>query len=80
MTAASRAVPLDRLPVRMPARVVSVPVASQVADVGLVAGVEVAVERVLPLGGPVIVRLGAARVALARVVARSILVQEEERP
>ncbi len=80
MTAASPAVPLDRLPARTPARVVTVPAASQFADVGLVAGVEVAVERVLPLGGPVIVRLGTARVALGRAVARSVLVQEEDRP
>jgi Fe2+ transport system protein FeoA len=41
---------------------------------GLGAGSEISVERRLALGGPLIVRLGRTRLALARTVAREILV------
>ena len=41
---------------------------------GISAGVELEVERRLALGGPVVVRLGRARLALARSVAAAIVV------
>ena len=44
------------------------------AQEGLGIGVEISVERRLALGGPLIVRLGRTRLALARTVAGSILV------
>lgn len=39
---------------------------------GLVEGAEVAIESVVPMGGPLIVRLGGTRLALARSIARTI--------
>jgi Fe2+ transport system protein FeoA len=44
------------------------------AQEGLRVGVEITVERRLALGGPMIVRLGRTRLALARRVAATILV------
>jgi Fe2+ transport system protein FeoA len=44
------------------------------ADAGLREGSRVTVERRLPAGGPVLVELGAVRIALARVVAGRTLV------
>lgn len=77
MTSASHAVPLDRIPIGVPARVETVGSVGSLADVGVVVGTDVIVERVLPLGGPVIVRLGTARVALGRSVAHAILATPE---
>ncbi len=42
---------------------------------GIGAGVRLVVEAVAPFGGPLIVRLGRARLALARIVARTIEVE-----
>ena len=43
---------------------------------GIIPGVELTPERRLPFGGPVVVRVGRTRVALARSVARRLLVRE----
>ncbi len=43
-------------------------------DVGVTVGAHIAVERVVPLGGPLVARLGAARVALGRRVALDVQV------
>ena len=58
--------------------VVAVPArdADRLAAEGLRPGDVLEVETRLPLGGPVVVRLGRARVALARRVAAGILVEE----
>jgi Fe2+ transport system protein FeoA len=47
---------------------------SALAQEGLGVGAEISVERRVALGGPLIVRLGPARLALARGVAGAILV------
>jgi Fe2+ transport system protein FeoA len=62
-----------------PARVVSVGdgTADRVAVQGIHPGALVSVEHDAPFGGPRIVRLGAARMALARSIAASILVRPE---
>jgi Fe2+ transport system protein FeoA len=59
------------------ARVVSVPPgdADRLAAEGLHPGDSIEVEVRLPLGGPVVLRLGRARVAVARRVAAGILVR-----
>lgn len=54
--------------------------APRLAGYGVIVGAVVAVEADAPFGGPRIVRLGAARVALARSVARTILVRPEAGP
>ncbi len=62
----------------VPAQVLTVPAqdAERLAAEGLRPGEVLEVESRLPLGGPVVVRLGRARVALARRVAVGILVEE----
>jgi Fe2+ transport system protein FeoA len=64
---------------RTPARVVALDPehAARLGDEGLHDGDLVLVESRLPLGGPLIVRLGRGRLALARALARSILVEPE---
>lgn len=49
---------------------------------GIDVGVEISVERRLALGGPVIVRLGRTRLAIARSLAAGVFVKpaEEARP
>ncbi len=71
---ASPPVPLVELDPGVVARVVVVPPAEldRLAAEGLHVGDVVEVEARLPLGGPVVVRLGRARVALARAVAARI--------
>jgi Fe2+ transport system protein FeoA len=61
------------------ARVVAVAVADaeRLAAEGLNPGDRVEVEVRLPLGGPVVVRIGRARIAIARAVAAGILVEVE---
>jgi Fe2+ transport system protein FeoA len=54
--------------------------AAELGREGIRVGVELAVEGVAPLGGPVVVRLGSARVALARSVARTIAVTSASGP
>lgn len=49
--------------------------ASQLAREGIGPGTRLAIEASAPFGGPLIVRVGRARVALARRVARTILVE-----
>ena len=49
-------------------------VAAWVDDAGIVTGTILSVERRIPLGGPLIVRLGTTRVALARRLADGITV------
>jgi Fe2+ transport system protein FeoA len=58
-------------------RVVAVPeqVRATLGQEGVVPGTDLAVERVVGLGGPMIVRLGRARLAIARSVAREIVVE-----
>jgi ferrous iron transport protein A len=74
---ASPPVPLSDLDPGVAARVVSVPAAQaeRLAAEGLHTGDLIEVEARLPLGGPLVVRLGRARVALARQVAAGILVR-----
>ncbi len=73
---ASPPVSLADLDAGVTARVVAVPPAEvdRLAAEGLHRGDVVVVETRLPLGGPVVVRLGRARVALARGVAAQIVV------
>lgn len=74
---ASPPVPLVALAGGVHARVVSVPPedVERLAAEGLHRGDTLQVETRLPLGGPVVVRLGRARLALAQRVAAAILVQ-----
>jgi Fe2+ transport system protein FeoA len=74
---ASPPVPLVALAAGVSARVVSVPPADveRLAAEGLHRGDILQVETRLPFGGPVVVRLGRARLALAQRVAAAILVQ-----
>lgn len=77
---ASPPITLARLPVGARSRVVAVPAedAERLAAEGLHRGAVLEVELVLPLGGPVVVRLGRARIAVARRVAGEILVEPGE--
>lgn len=77
---ASPPLPLASVAPGWSARVVGVPDrdAARLAAEGLRPGDHLEVEARLPLGGPVIVRLGRARVAVARSVAAGILVTAEE--
>jgi Fe2+ transport system protein FeoA len=61
---------------RRPLRVVAVETAcrASLAPEGIDVGVGVSVERRLALGGPLIVRVGRARVAVARSVAAGVVV------
>jgi len=74
---ASPPVPLVDLGPGIAARVVTVPPdeAERLAAEGLHRGDVIEVETRLPLGGPVVVRIGRARVALARRVAARIVVR-----
>jgi Fe2+ transport system protein FeoA len=77
---ASPPVPLVTLDAGAPARVVAVGPADadRLAAEGLHAGGQLEVEVRLPLGGPVVVRVGRARIAIARAVAAGILVDPEQ--
>ena len=79
---ASPPVPLVGLHPGVVARVVAVAPGEEdrLAAEGLHPGDRVEVEALLPLGGPVVLRLGRARVAVARRVAAGILVQPGQRP
>ncbi len=79
---ASPPIPLVRLPVGVHSRVLAIPPddAERLAAEGLHRGDVLEVEAMLPLGGPVVVRLGRARVAVARRVAAGIIVQATGRP
>jgi Fe2+ transport system protein FeoA len=74
---ASPPVPLVALVPGARARVVAVPPedVERLAAEGLHRGDILQVETRLPLGGPVVVRLGRARLALAQRVAAAILVE-----
>ena len=74
---ASPPIPLARLPVGARSRVVAVSPddADRLAAEGLHRGDVLEVEAMLPLGGPVVVRLGRARIAVARRVAAGIMVE-----
>jgi Fe2+ transport system protein FeoA len=74
---ASPPIPLAHLPVGARSRVVAVPPddAERLASEGLHRGDTLEVEAMLPLGGPVVVRLGRARIAVARRVAAGIMVE-----
>ena len=67
------------LPAGVRARVVAIDQAGArpLAAHGVIVGARLSVEADAPFGGPRIVRLGAARVALARSVARTIRVHAE---
>jgi Fe2+ transport system protein FeoA len=58
-------------------RVIAVPEQAKapLGQEGVVPGTDLAVERTVGLGGPMIVRLGRARLAIARSVAREIEVE-----
>lgn len=73
---ASPPVPLVALGPGTAARVVTVGPgdAERLAAEGLQPGDRLVVEVLLPLGGPVVVRVGRARIAIARAVAAGILV------
>jgi Fe2+ transport system protein FeoA len=77
---ASPPVSLADLDAGVVARVVAVPPTEldRLAAEGLHQGDVVEIETHLPLGGPVIVRLGRARVALARGVAGQIVVVPQD--
>jgi ferrous iron transport protein A len=79
---ASPPVSLADLDPGIAARVVAVPPdeVARLATEGLHRGDLLEVEARLPLGGPVIVRLGRARVALARRVAARIAVDPRPTP
>jgi Fe2+ transport system protein FeoA len=79
---ASPPIPLAHLSAGARSRVVEVPPedADRLAAEGLHRGDTLVVEVILPLGGPVVVRLGRARVAIARRVAAGILVEPDRSP
>jgi Fe2+ transport system protein FeoA len=70
---------LAGLPVGVAARIVEVDAvdAHRLAVHGLRPGASVVVHGDAPFGGPRIIRHGAARIALARTVARSVRVQSD---
>jgi Fe2+ transport system protein FeoA len=71
------AVPLHSLAAGRSARIVEVPAgaAAALAAEGLVPGDLLEIETRQPFGGPVVVRVGHARIALALRIARGILVE-----
>ena len=83
---------LDRAPIGRPVILIGVAdeerampggglrLADQLAAEGLVVGVVLVPERRLPLGGPVVVGVGRARVALARDIARQLVVRAAPDP
>ena len=76
-------VALDRIPVGARGRVASVGAdhRAELAREGLRAGTDLSVASAAPFGGPLVLRVGRARVALARSVARSVEVSVAgERP
>ena len=79
---ASPPIPLAVLAVGARSRVLAVPPgdADRLAAEGLHPGDDLELEASLPFGGPVVVRLGRARVAIARRVAAGILVEAVARP
>jgi Fe2+ transport system protein FeoA len=68
--------------VRRPLRVVDIDPSCResLAPEGIDVGVELNVERRLPLGGPLILRVGRARLAIARNIAAGVVVVPEEGP
>ena len=70
---------LSELPRSTPASVVEVgwAHAPRLAALGLRPGAVLSVEQDAPLGGPRILRLGTARLALARVLTRGIVVRPD---
>lgn len=75
--AAPSLVRLDRLPVGVEARVLDVPppYRSELAGEGLRAGRTVRVTGRAPFGGPVLLLVGRARLAVSRAVAAGIVVE-----
>jgi Fe2+ transport system protein FeoA len=71
------AVPLQALPTGRSARVLDVPAGAvgALAAEGLTPGTIVEIETRQPLGGPVVIRIGRARLALSLRIARGILVE-----
>ena len=67
---------------RRPLRVVAIEAACReaLAPEGIDVGVHLSIERRLALGGPVIVRMGGARLALSRSLARGVFVEPLEEP
>ena len=67
-------VPLSRVPEGSRCRIVGVASAyrSELAREGLLPGTEIAVTTRTPLGGPVVVDLGRARIALSAAVAAGV--------
>ena len=79
---ASPLISLAQLPVGARSRVIALADedADRLAAEGLHRGDSLEVETILPFGGPVVVRLGRARVAIARQVAARILVEAADPP
>ncbi len=79
MTGPRPATTLDRLPTGQSASVVAVGGrhAGELLREGIVEGALLTVRGVAPLGGPVIVELGRATVAVARPIAASVRVSVE---
>ena len=73
---------LAELPAGLHARILAIegPEVPLLAAHGLHPGAVVTVDDDAPFGGPRIIRLGAARLAIARTVARSVTVRPEARP
>jgi Fe2+ transport system protein FeoA len=76
------AVSLDRAPfgVALVVGAVEPAHAASLAAEGLVPGVTLELESAVPLRGPLVVRLGRARVALARSVAATVRVEQAPAP
>jgi len=79
---ASPSISLAQLPVGARSRVIALASedADRLAGEGLHRGDSLEVETILPFGGPVVVRLGRARVAIARQVAARIVVEAADPP
>jgi Fe2+ transport system protein FeoA len=73
---------LADLPIGVPGRIVAIDrvAAERLAAHGFRPGAALRVEQRAPFGGPRIVRLGSARIAIATVIARSIRVRPETPP
>jgi Fe2+ transport system protein FeoA len=72
---------LERVPIGRTVRVTGMPDADRPAleQEGVVTGAVLTIERRVGLGGPIIVRLGRARLAIARPVAATVLVETVEK-
>ena len=72
---------LERAPIGRSVRVTGMPdgIRMVLEQEGVVIGAILGIERRVGLGGPIIVRLGRARLAIARAVAATVLVEAVEK-